>query len=118
VAEGVIVKIGGWRTRSVFDRYAIVSADDCTDALSKLQRRRETLQSDIRAGGGAGAGGADHSADLKILPILGDVLRRATASTEWPVLRVEVGTGHERGECRGESAVCIRSPLPLIGVSA
>jgi integrase len=39
VAEGVIVKIGGRRTRSVFDRYSIVSAGDCTDALSKLERR-------------------------------------------------------------------------------
>jgi len=25
VAEGIIMKIGGWRTRSVFERYAIVA---------------------------------------------------------------------------------------------
>ena len=41
MAEGVIMRIGGWKTRSVFDRYAIVSTDDCTDALSKPQRRRD-----------------------------------------------------------------------------
>jgi len=28
VAEGIIMKIGGWRTRSVFERYAIVSRSD------------------------------------------------------------------------------------------
>ena len=28
IAEGVIMKIGGWRTRSAFERYAIVSQTD------------------------------------------------------------------------------------------
>jgi integrase len=37
VAEGIIMKIGGWRTRSVFDRYAIVSRSDMNDAILKLQ---------------------------------------------------------------------------------
>jgi len=37
VAEGVIMKIGGWRTRSVFERYAIVSQSDIRDAMSKLE---------------------------------------------------------------------------------
>ena len=36
IAEGVIMKIGGWRTRSVFERYAIVSQTDVQDALEKL----------------------------------------------------------------------------------
>jgi len=36
VAEGVIMKIGGWRTRSVFERYAIVSQSDISDAIQKL----------------------------------------------------------------------------------
>jgi hypothetical protein len=31
------MKIGGWRTRSVFERYAIVSQTDITDAMQKLQ---------------------------------------------------------------------------------
>lgn len=37
IAEGVIIKIGGWRTRSVFERYAIVSQTDIADALKKLE---------------------------------------------------------------------------------
>ena len=37
IAEGVIMKIGGWRTRSVFERYAIVSRSDMADAILKLQ---------------------------------------------------------------------------------
>jgi integrase len=36
VAEGVIMKIGGWRTRSVFERYAIISQTDIRDAISRL----------------------------------------------------------------------------------
>ncbi len=36
VAEGVIMKIGGWKTRSVFERYAIVTNQDVADAMSKL----------------------------------------------------------------------------------
>jgi len=40
VAEGVIMKIGGWRTRSAFERYAIVSRSDITDAILKLQDRK------------------------------------------------------------------------------
>lgn len=39
VAEGVIMKIGGWKTRSVFERYAIVSQSDISDAISKLENR-------------------------------------------------------------------------------
>jgi hypothetical protein len=37
-AEGVIMKIGGWRTRSVFERYAIVSQSDISDALRNLEK--------------------------------------------------------------------------------
>jgi integrase len=39
VAEGAIQKIGGWRTRSVFERYAIVTQTDVADAMSKLESR-------------------------------------------------------------------------------
>jgi integrase len=42
VAEGVIMKIGGWKTRSVFERYAIVAHSDIEDALEKLENRRKT----------------------------------------------------------------------------
>lgn len=43
VAENVIMQIGGWRTRSVFDRYAIITENDIVDAVRKLEadlRRR------------------------------------------------------------------------------
>jgi integrase len=40
VAEGVIMKIGGWRTRSVFERYAIVSQTDIAEAMQKLEAQR------------------------------------------------------------------------------
>jgi hypothetical protein len=33
--------IGGWKTRSGFDRYAIVSRADVVDALQKLEKRRD-----------------------------------------------------------------------------
>ena len=41
VTEGVIMKIGGWRTRSVFERYAIVTQSDVADAVKKLQINRK-----------------------------------------------------------------------------
>jgi hypothetical protein len=37
MAEGIIMKIGGWRTRSVFERYAIVSRSEMSDAILNLQ---------------------------------------------------------------------------------
>jgi hypothetical protein len=37
IAEGVIMKIGGWRKRSVFERYAIVSQADIANALKRLE---------------------------------------------------------------------------------
>ena len=48
IAEGVIMKIGGWKTRSVFERYAIVSHSDIEDALQKLEQRKKlsTLKPD------------------------------------------------------------------------
>jgi hypothetical protein len=42
VAEGVIIvimRIGGWRTRSVFERYNIVSQAEIQDALQRLERQ-------------------------------------------------------------------------------
>jgi len=44
VAEGIIMKIGGWRTRSVFERYAIVSRSDMNDAILKLQASEERAE--------------------------------------------------------------------------
>lgn len=37
IAEDVIMKVGGWRTRSVFGRYAIVSRTDIADVYKKLE---------------------------------------------------------------------------------
>ena len=44
IAETVIMKIGGWRTRSVFERYAIVSRNDIQDAMRKLQTSEAELE--------------------------------------------------------------------------
>jgi integrase len=44
IAEGVIMKIGGWKTRSVFERYAIVAQSDVEDAVAKLEERRNRLR--------------------------------------------------------------------------
>ncbi|MGD0413773.1 MAG: site-specific integrase [Terriglobales bacterium] len=40
VPEGVIMKIGGWRTRSVFERYSIIVQSDIQDAMGKLEAQR------------------------------------------------------------------------------
>ncbi len=44
VPEGIIMKIGGWRTRSVFERYAIVSRSDMNDAILKLQESENRVE--------------------------------------------------------------------------
>jgi hypothetical protein len=36
------MKIGGWRTRSVFERYAIVSRTDLAEAMRKLEISERT----------------------------------------------------------------------------
>ncbi len=44
IAEGVIMSIGGWKTRSVFERYAIVSRTDIADARRTLQPSEKALE--------------------------------------------------------------------------
>jgi hypothetical protein len=44
ISETVIMKIGGWSTRSVFERYAIVSRGNMVDAMQKLQRCEDESQ--------------------------------------------------------------------------
>src|ERR1039457_1139395 len=39
--RGSIMQIGGWRTRSVFDRYAIITENDIVDAVRKLEADRK-----------------------------------------------------------------------------
>lgn len=38
------MKIGGWRTRSVFERYAIVSRSDMNDTILKLQESENRVE--------------------------------------------------------------------------
>ncbi len=42
--ETVIMKTGGWRTRSVFERYAIVSRGDIVDAMRKFEINQQESQ--------------------------------------------------------------------------
>jgi integrase len=44
IAEGVIMKIGGWRTRSVFERYAIVDQNDIAAAMKKFQANEQQIE--------------------------------------------------------------------------
>ncbi len=41
VGETVIMRIGGWKTRSVFERYNIVTQADVKDAVTKLERAEQ-----------------------------------------------------------------------------
>ena len=36
VAAGVIIEMGGWKTRWVFERYAIVAESDMDDAIERV----------------------------------------------------------------------------------
>ena len=51
VAEGVIQRIGGWKTRSVFERYNIVTQTDIADAMNKLEaaeKEQEKTERDLK----------------------------------------------------------------------
>jgi integrase len=56
VPEGVIMKIGGWKTRSVFERYSIIVQSDIQDAMGnlealRLQKAEQASQQAKREGG-------------------------------------------------------------------
>ena len=40
VPEGIVMKLGGWRTREVFDRYAIIEESDMEQAIDLIEARR------------------------------------------------------------------------------
>jgi hypothetical protein len=40
------MQIGGWKTRSVFDRYNVVSERDLVDAATKLEQHLANVESD------------------------------------------------------------------------
>jgi hypothetical protein len=44
------MKIGGWKTRSVFERYAIVSQSDICDAMATLEagQQRDNAEAAVR----------------------------------------------------------------------
>jgi integrase len=45
VAESIIMKTGGWKTASMFRRYAIVSSEDQKNAMQALEKSRRQEQS-------------------------------------------------------------------------
>jgi hypothetical protein len=49
VAESTIMDIGGWKTRSMFDRYAIKDPRDIKAAIEKREEQREQARVDARA---------------------------------------------------------------------
>jgi hypothetical protein len=51
--ENVIMAIGGWKTRSMFDRYAIVNNDDKRRAIEALQQQPSASSRKV-PGGAAG----------------------------------------------------------------
>jgi integrase len=48
VPEGIVMKLGGWKTREVFDRYAIIEESDMEQAIDLIEARR--LQVGMRGG--------------------------------------------------------------------
>jgi hypothetical protein len=52
VAEKVAMEVGGWKTTSVFHRYAIVDNQDIADAMNMLERSQDDerlrLESNVR----------------------------------------------------------------------
>jgi integrase len=70
ISEGVIMSIGGWKTRSVFERYAIVSRTDIADAMRKLQQSEKALDQAALVTIGHENGHAAKPTDLQALPAL------------------------------------------------
>lgn len=50
VPETIIMKIGGWKTRSVFDRYAVASTADLSAAMNRWETAAKKLPKGYRKG--------------------------------------------------------------------
>ena len=50
VPETIIMRIGGWKTRSVFDRYAVASTGDLTAAMNRWETAARKLPKGYRKG--------------------------------------------------------------------
>lgn len=46
VPERVVMQIGGWKTRSVFDRYNVLSERDLPEAAGKLEKHLAEVETD------------------------------------------------------------------------
>jgi hypothetical protein len=53
VSEGLIMRIGGWKTRSIFDRYNIIDRRDMASAIRQLEQH-ERMLAESRSGYNSG----------------------------------------------------------------
>ena len=61
VPERVVMLIGGWKTRSVFERYNVITESDLHDAAAKLERYVRMIESEYK---GAKKGQTPDSLDI------------------------------------------------------
>ena len=147
VSEKVAMEVGGWKTTSVFHRYAIVDNQDVADAMDMLEKsqdqQRQRLEATLRAAI-SGSGARVDSAPSEVgpgpstLPITshlhhsGDVgaptlrlhrgTRRAVNAVNYRELSAGAGRGSRTPKTRRsadfESAASASSAIPALLASA